>query len=364
MPGAPKLEILLHDPFKSALSLLGLILPAATVWAKLATSRRAVVAQPRAVGFEPRGARYEWRDQGQVWRATLRRPDTHLRLQITAPPLPVHVASFRAGNYDDRSRHVLAGDSGFDEAVLVQHPSVRQGLACLSAEVRAAARDAVALRARTVDGRWQFQGVCSSLLDVQALVDAMSRAHTATSSLPTETDGLERLVLSDPHPAVRVRALEVLAHEAPARPKLVAWLVEGDEPAVQLALVEAGGCHAGQAWGGLIRTGDRLQRARGAIELARHVSSGAVEDVNLDARVDELLGALDESTQAHWVPDAQAGQKCPPLLRQVLSRFGNEPPKVLSPLVAALRDAQRPAVRGGVSLAAAAGGQVSVAEPR
>jgi len=358
------LDALAIEPLTIGLVLFALLV-VATFLVSASTSRRSAEDKLRLAGFHADGEGFVCHRDGIELRATLSRPDTHLWLMLVGSPNASRAPTFRAATPGPHPHQVVSGDPAFDAAVLAEHPREHEGLAWLDADLRGAVRDAVALPARVVEGRWRYRAICSGALDVAAAADTLALACAASCSDGVSIEeGLEALARQDPEPRVRARAIEALAERGTLRPELVSLLVDRPDPGVQLALVRDGGIHAIRAWRTLAGTSDTQRRAQGAIALARHIAQGRFETGQppLDDVVAELLTALDEPTQAHWVSEALEGLDPPDLLRRLLDRFGEDLPRELHPLVASLRDARRPSVRGGVSLARAEGGGVAVAE--
>ncbi len=348
------------EPFTLFLWLIAALLPVILLVVMTTSGKRLVEARLRATGFVRRGRFHVLRGQGVELRATITRRGSQHWLELEGPRLPEQAPELRMANAAERSGRLRSGDDAFDREVLAVHADPSLGLAWLSADVRATSRGAVAQQARMADGRWRYRAVCTGLVDVHRVADALVAVSAAMATGPQGAkQGLEDLVRNDPDPAVRVRALELLGSHG-ASGELAQLLLDDPSADVQLAMVRAGHL-AMDAWHVLHARGDAQHRAEGAILLARRLASGDVDGIEPTALVEPLLDALAVPTQAHRVPDVLRKLPLPDLLPQVVRRFGENTPAELQPLVAELRDVARPAAQGSVSLVDVAGGELSVA---
>jgi len=349
------------EPMTLALAGIAIFLPVLAFAGSAALGGSATVHQLRSCGFEPDGDAWVHRRGGVVLTARISQVDTHDWLEILGPRLPVDAPVFRARTQVPAGS-ILSGDVDFDAAVAATHHDAATGLAWMSSEVRAAAREAVALPARVVDRRWRYRNVCTAE-SLAPIVDALARVSAAMEAGPSSTNvGLASLVRADPNPAVRVRALESLAARNAADQHVVDVVVRSAQPDLLLAAVRSGGPYSPDAWEALTRFGSRRQRAEGVVALACHVINGRIVRCEAGSLVPPLLDALTEPTQAHRVPPLLGQLNPPRLLQAIVDRFGTEVPQPLAPLLRDLREAARPNARGSVSLVDASSGGLALAD--
>lgn len=135
--------------------------------------------------------------------------------------------------------NVVVGDPSFDDSVFVRGVPRSQALAWASAEARTAIRHAIAQGAKLDGQEWTLSvgGLITDEARLLSLVHAVLGAARHLSTAPPVLDGLRARLESDPHPGVRLAALDELITARGINARGLEALVAGDDPG--LAVVAA-----------------------------------------------------------------------------------------------------------------------------
>ena len=312
----------------------------------------------RRAGFEKDQDHYVLRRDDVEVRATIRSGV----LRLEGPPLPPNAPVFRA-TADGMSigpADIWSGDLAFDRVVRTVHDDPHVALAWLSVEIRRSVLDVVRRSASQVDDRWRFEGPLTPMLDVACIAQALACASTAMSSNAPESvnSGLERLACTDPVPAVRAHAIDVLG-ERQANPTSLASLTDSCHVEVLLALIRHGGTGAVAAWDRLLEVGTPSARRDGAVAAAQTWQGSQLWTDDVENRiVPTLLACLAHDRVNKSAARALARMHRPTLRREVEDHFTPDMP----PAARSLCDRLARREAGAVSLASAEGGAVALAE--
>ena len=165
---------------------------------------------------------------------------------------------------------VATGDSRFDGPVQVKAGDPFTACALLDGATRDAALAAIAAGGR-LDDRWQATLVGSDL-DGERIVRVartLARAHRAlaASAARPPTEAMIAIAEGDRHPAVRVRALDLLVERGIAPRALLEARTKDMDPAVRWRAATALGPDGHDALRALVREGSRSWRFKAAAAL-------------------------------------------------------------------------------------------------